>query len=68
MSDHTPDLLYGAPAIASFLGLKEKQCRHRIEKGLIPTFRIGGTICALRSQLNAWLHEQASGARSGANV
>ena len=53
------DLIYGAPAIASFLGLKEKQCRHRIEAGLIPTFRMGGTICALRSQLNVWLREQA---------
>ncbi len=38
------DLLYGAPAIAGYLGLTEKQARHRVEAGNIPAFKIGGTI------------------------
>jgi hypothetical protein len=51
------DLLYGVPAIAAFLGLRTKQARHRISDGTIPSFRIGGTICARRSSLAAWLEE-----------
>jgi hypothetical protein len=54
---NTADLLSGARAIAEFLGIREKQIRHRIEAGLIPTFKLGGTICARRSTLNAWLAE-----------
>lgn len=53
------DLLYGVPAIAAFLGLTRHQAQHRIDKGEIPTFRLGGvkrgTICARRSSLRSWL-------------
>jgi hypothetical protein len=49
------DLLYGAPAIAGYLGLTEKQARHRIEAGNIPAFKIGGTVCARQSSLSTWL-------------
>lgn len=52
------DLLYGAGPISRFMGLTEKQVRHRIEAGQIPSFKIGGTICARRSSLNSWLAEQ----------
>ena len=61
-----PDLLYGSPAIAGFLGLTEKQCRHRIEAKVIPTFKMGGTTCALRSKLLQWLSDQAEGGESNA--
>lgn len=52
-----PDLLYGVPSIAEFLGIRLRQAKHRVEKGDIPTFRIGETICARRSSLTAWLAE-----------
>lgn len=52
------DLLYGAAPIAKYLGLTEKQARHRIDTGHIPSFRIGSTICARRSTLNQWLADQ----------
>ena len=48
-------LLYGAPAIARFLGLTERQVRHRVADGELPTFKIGGTVCARRASLIEWL-------------
>ena len=32
------DLLYGAPAIAEYLGMTERQARHRIATGQLPSF------------------------------
>lgn len=57
-TENDADLLYQVPAIAKFFGMTEKQARHRIERGEIPTFRMGGTICARRSTLTAWLAAQ----------
>ena len=54
------DLISGARAIASRLGLTERQVRHHHELGRIPTFKIGTTIVARRSTLNAWLAECAA--------
>ena len=51
------DLLYGAKAIAQHLGLEEKPTRHRIYRKIIPTFKIGDTICARRSTIAEWLAE-----------
>ena len=53
-------------AIAGFLQLPARAAQHRIDQGVIPTFRLGGSICARRSTLNAWLAEQeaAHGDRS----
>jgi hypothetical protein len=51
-------LLYGASAIASFLGLTERQVRHRVRDGELPTFKIGGTVCARRASLVAWLSKR----------
>ncbi len=62
MTEADADLLYGAKAIATFLGLTEKQARHRIENGQIPAFTIGTTICARRSTLNKWLADKERGA------
>ncbi len=61
MADETEgkgDLLYGAAAIGEYLGISERQARHRVDTGEIPTFRIGKTICSRRSTLDAWLAEQ----------
>lgn len=61
------DLLYGVPAIAAYLGLREKQARNRVDRGEVPTFKIGGTVCARRSRLDAWIGEQeAQSAADGA--
>ena len=50
-----PDLLYGAKAIAQFLGITVAQARHLYEVRRIPTFKIGWIVCARRSSLQDWL-------------
>ena len=60
--DDKAGLLYGAPAIASFLGMRVRQVRHRIKAGQIPTFRIGATICARQAALLHWLEVEEQGA------
>ncbi len=67
-AEGAPDLLYGVPAIASFLGLTDAQVYH-LARGKLPTFKIGGKVCARRSSLSDWLAEQetkAAGAAGGA--
>ncbi|RWR08479.1 MerR family transcriptional regulator [Paenirhodobacter populi] len=59
-----PDLLYGIGAIASHLGVRARQALYLKEKGEIPTFKVGKTICARRSLLDAWLEEAAKGGRA----
>ena len=48
-------LLYGAPAIAAYLGIRVRQARHQIDQGRIPHFQMGKIICARPSTLDAWL-------------
>lgn len=55
------DLLYGAPAIAVHVGMTVRQARHRIAQGLIPSFKMGQTVCALKSSIDAALAERAKG-------
>jgi hypothetical protein len=45
------DLLYGVPAIAAHLGLTDKQVYHMRDRDKLPTFKMGGKVCALRSAL-----------------
>lgn len=65
MSDEkrTVDLLYGAPAIAAYLGMGERQARYLMEKGTLPSFKIGGKVCASRSVVDEWLERQQIEAR-----
>ena len=49
------DLLHGVKAIAAFLNMGARVAQHRIDKGEVPTFKLGKNICARRSTLNAWL-------------
>ena len=58
-------LLYGALAIAEFLGLTERQVRHRVADGELPTFKIGGTVCARRASLVEWLAKREVEAQAG---
>ena len=52
------DLLYGAPAIADYLGITERQVRHRCDKGQMPHFKIGKTVCGRKTTLGRWLDER----------
>lgn len=56
------DLLYGVPVIAEHLRLRERQVYHLITKGNLPSFKIGGKVCARRSSLDQWLVDQEAAA------
>lgn len=45
------DLLHGAGAIAEHLNMTRKQVYHLHERGELPTFNMGRTVCARRSTL-----------------
>lgn len=49
------DLLYGVKAIAAHLGITERQAYHLIEIGELPTFKLGGKVCARTCTLDRWL-------------
>ena len=51
MSAPDNDLLHGIPAIAAHLTMTVRQAGYQIEKGLLPTFRMGRTVCARKSTL-----------------
>lgn len=55
------DILYGVKAIATFVGITPDQAKHRVAKGQIPSFKIGGTVCALRSSIRTSLAARAAG-------
>lgn len=44
-------LLYGVKGIAAHLGLTPRQAAHLIEKGHLPTFRLGAIICSTKRGL-----------------
>lgn len=50
-------LLYGVAAIAAYLDMPEEATRHLIRKGVIPTFRIGRTVCARPDRIDAALDQ-----------
>lgn len=56
-------MLYGVPAIAAFLGLRTSQATHLASNGGIPTFKIGGRVCATREALRLWLAQRTAGGR-----
>lgn len=58
MNDNNPDLLMGADAIARFLGITRRQTYRLVYDGLLPSFKLGGTVSARRSSLTAWLAEK----------
>lgn len=45
------DLLYGTIAIGEHLCLTHRQVLHLHEKGNLPTFKMGRTVCASKSYL-----------------
>ncbi|KNY13095.1 hypothetical protein AKG11_30955 [Shinella sp. SUS2] len=58
MADADLDILTGHKAISAFLGLTPRQVEWHSEKGELPTFKIGRTVCARRSRLLEWVQEQ----------
>jgi excisionase family DNA binding protein len=59
------DLLYGARAIAGYLGVSQKQVYHLIETKRIPAFKVGKVVCSRRSTMDAALdHLEAASADS----
>ncbi|RZI54742.1 MAG: DNA-binding protein [Pseudomonas sp.] len=49
------DLLVGAGAIAKFLGVSPRQVYRLTYDGLVPHFKLGGSVAARRSSLAKWL-------------
>ncbi|WP_188064702.1 DNA-binding protein [Sphingobium sp. KCTC 72723] len=66
--DKQSDLLTGVAAIAEHLDWPERRVLYQHEKGLIPTFRQGRLICALRSALAEHFAEQTRAARAGSDA
>ena len=61
------DLLYGVPAIAAHLEMTQPQVYHLHNKGELPTFKIGGKVCARRSTLaKHFAAQEAAAARDAA--
>ena len=57
-NDNTGDLLMGAKAIGSHLGITQRQTYRLVYDEIIPTFKLGGTVAARRSSLSKWLEAQ----------
>ena len=58
------DLLTGAEAIATLLGVKPRRVYHLAETQRLPIFRIGSTLCARRSTLRRWIEDMEQAALS----
>ena len=52
------DLLYGIPALATHLGIAERQVRNLIKIGELPTFKIGRKVCSRRSTCDELLAQR----------
>ncbi len=57
------DLMTGAEAIAEFMfgdtsDTSRRRVYHAADKLGLPTFKLGGTICARRSTILAWIERQ----------
>lgn len=63
-NDNQPDLLLGAQAIASFLGVTRRQAFHLIHKGVLPSFKAGASVAARRSSLRKWMDEAEQAGRA----
>ena len=53
MIESSREILRGAKAIASYLGVTEHTVYHMIERRQIPYFKIGRSVCVRRSHLLA---------------
>jgi excisionase family DNA binding protein len=51
------DLLFGADAIAAYLGISRRQAYRLVYDSIIPSFKAGATVVARKSSLNKWMAE-----------
>ena len=65
-SFETSDILHGYKEVGAFLRMTPKQIEHRVRAGEVPHFKLGRTVCARRSTLNAWLADQEAASRGDA--
>lgn len=56
-NDNRADLLVGANAIANHLGVTRRQAYKFIYENGLGTFRIGGTVCSTRADVDTWLDQ-----------
>jgi hypothetical protein len=64
MSDNTSlaaDMLYGAEAIAEFLGLNRRQVFHFAAIGQLPVVRLGSMLTASKTTLRRHFLQNAAG-------
>lgn len=54
----TKDLLMGADAIGQFLGITRRQTYRLVYDGIVPSFKLGGTVAARKSTLTRWMASQ----------
>jgi len=54
------DLIVGADALASYLGMTQRQVYGAVERRTLPFFKIGAHVCARKSVLLAWIERQES--------
>lgn len=57
------DLLHGVSAIAGYLRMTRAQVYHLHNRGSLPTFKMGRTVCARRSTLANHFEAQERAAR-----
>ncbi len=60
------DLLYGVEQIAEHLKMTRRQVYHLHDQGHLPTFKIGGKVCARRSTLAKHFAAQEAAAAAAA--
>lgn len=56
------DLLLGAPAIAKYLGVTQRQVYRLVADKIVPSFKVGGTVAARRSSLSTWMKQAEAAA------
>lgn len=54
-SNEKPDLLWGANAIAEHLGVSERKAFYLLEKGLIPSRKVGAQWVVSRAKLDEFM-------------
>ncbi len=54
------DVLYGLKAIGAFLGVEDHQADRLIRTEKLPYFRLGGRVCARKSQISAWVETKSA--------
>lgn len=52
------DLVVGAAAIARYLGMTRRQIYAHAERGNLPYFKLGATICLRKSTFLRWMSEK----------